>query len=273
MQFVDLLVLGKGFCGTFAVDEAISQGLSVAATTRSGANGTLPFLFDVKDQTFEAFKGLPSSQTVLITFPLDGPSAADMLVKGLASIQSSLPRLILLGSTGAWGSPAPESGPWMNRHSPISPELDPARISAEHALLDHGASVLHLAGLYGGERHPRNWVPRVAPTKAKLGEKTSLHLIHGMDVARASLALMKQFTPKQRWILTDERVYCWFDLVYDWGTAEHKQWVQEYMDEQGLQGLPRTPKALGRALSSRDFWKTFDLAPKCGLRGYLGECS
>jgi hypothetical protein len=53
--------------------------------------------------------------------------------------------------------------------------------------------VLNLSGLWGDARQPRNWIDRVASTKEKLQEKTSLHMIHGTDVARAIVAVHCNF--------------------------------------------------------------------------------
>ena len=77
----------------------------------------------------------------------------------------------------------------------------------------------------------------------------------------------------QRWILSDGRVYDWWDLASAWGSAptpsisskdDHgpqASWVRELMDESDIRALPRNVEMLGRALDSRDFWKTFDLNP------------
>lgn len=57
----------------------------------------------------------------------------------------------------------------------------------------------------------RNYVSRVAPTKEALKDKGSIHMVHGIDVARAIIALSKDFTDGERWALTDGRVY---DCMY-----------------------------------------------------------
>ena len=57
------------------------------------------------------------------------------------------------------------------------------RVIAEDELRDLGACMLDLAGLYGGERDPKNWVMRVATTKEQVKGKLALHLAHGADVA------------------------------------------------------------------------------------------
>ena len=115
-------------------------------------------------------------------------------------------------------------------------------------------------------------------------------MIHGLDVARAILAVHAEFSKAQgqRWIINDGRVYDWWDLASAWGTSyeprsdeppgnqssnsastsegvedrgPHVRWVRELMQEFGVRALPRNVEALGRAFDSRDFWSTFDLSP------------
>lgn len=113
-------------------------------------------------------------------------------------------------------------------------------------------------------------------------------MIHGIDVARAVLAVHGDF-PKaggQRWILSDGRVYDWWDLASAWGVVvpqipaqdgqapllsqgSHARWVRELMQEQSVRALPRNIEVLGRALDSREFWYTFELSPiKARLEGW-----
>lgn len=77
-----------------------------------------------------------------------------------------------------------------------------ARAEAEDELISMGGSVLNLSGLWGGARHPKNWIDRVATTKEQLASKTSLHLIHGLDVARSIIAVHQNFAKAkgQRWV-------------------------------------------------------------------------
>lgn len=110
----------------------------------------------------------------------------------------------------------------------------------------------------------------------------SIHMIHGEDVSRAILAVHNQFdlANGERWLLTDGRVYDWWDLASAWGETESKvktdktsageddenrgpqpKWVRELMMEEGVRALPRPPGLLGRANDSREFWDTFRLEP------------
>lgn len=79
-------------------------------------------------------------------------------------------------------------------------------------------------------------------------------------------------------------MYDWWDLASAWGSAPiestspplgpsdqitsnnrgpHANWVRELMEETGIRSLPRNVELLGRALDSREFWKTFELNPIC----------
>lgn len=108
-------------------------------------------------------------------------------------------------------------------------------------------------------------------------------MIHGIDVSRAILAVHSAFDKAvgQRWLLTDGRVYDWWDLAHAWGleystsksdTSEraeeprrdkgpHPRWVQELMLEHGIRALPRSVDLLGKALDSQEFWNTFGIQP------------
>lgn len=112
-------------------------------------------------------------------------------------------------------------------------------------------------------------------------------MVHGEDVSRAILAVHDQFEKAagQRWLITDGRVYDWWDLAYAWGIAHakargqpideaqeeekkdkgpHPAWVREFMRKHNVRALPRSAEQMGRGLDSRDFWDTFELEPSMG---------
>jgi hypothetical protein len=102
-------------------------------------------------------------------------------------------------------------------------------------------------------------------------------MVHGEDVARIVLAVHRQpeRAAGQRWMITDGRVYDWWDLASAWGIGPgassggegeegrgpHARWVRELMHKHGIRALPRPPEVLGRALDGREFWNTFELEP------------
>jgi hypothetical protein len=102
-----------------------------------------------------------------------------------------------------------------------------------------------------------------------------VHLVHGVDVARAIVAVVTDWSlaKGQRWMLTDGLVYDWWTLFLGWaeGADENEdaarepskqaKWVTELMWEENVLALPRSMEALGRCYDSRDFWATFKIAP------------
>jgi len=300
---VDILILGAGWLSNFLIPLCQERSIAHAATTRSGRDSTIAFNFNPDSNDVEPYKVLPDALTVLITFPIEKAGASARLIglyqsSGSSSETRSCARFIQLGATNIWDGTRKNAGltihpvqnnlKWYDRHSPF---LHNERANAENETLALSpgipTTVLNLAGLWGGSRSMRNWVGKVAPSKEVLRNKGSLHMIHGLDVSRAVLAVHANFSRAsgQRWILTDGRVYDWWDLASAWGSnptpgasiqdlestggindseegrGAQARWVRELMHEQDVRALPRNIGLLGRALDSRDFWFEFGLSP------------
>jgi len=269
---VDILILGAGWTSTFLIPLCQESKITCAASTRSGAGSTIQFEFQPNSDDSEPYKVLPDATTVLITFPITVSGASERLVRLYTSTRRDStgdpPAFIQLGTTSIWDK-APETMAALgstiyDRRSPFNVT---GRANAEVELLALSPSlapttVLNLAGLWGGQRVVRNWLSRIAPSKDALAGKGSLHLIHGFDLARAILAIHTNFAKAagQRWILTDGRVYDWWDLASAWD-EQAAAWVRELMREGNIRVLPRNTEFLGRILDSRDFWDDFGLAP------------
>ncbi|TFK83736.1 hypothetical protein K466DRAFT_497870 [Polyporus arcularius HHB13444] len=280
---VDILILGAGWTSTFLIALCGARGVSFAATSRSGRDDTIKFAFDPESDDAEPFRALPDAQTVLVTFPIYLSGASARLVK---LYQQTHPRshshsdgrktgFVQLGSSGIWDRPNVQKGPleWTTRHSKFDEGNNRARAETELLALapETPTTVLDLCGLWGGPRQVKNFVPRVATSKEVLKGKGSIHMIHGLDVSRAILAVHGNFerAAGERWLLTDGRVYDWWDWASAWGEeGKQTKWVRELMNEEGVHALPRTPEVIGRGMDSREFWDTFDLEP---VKGRLGE--
>ncbi|KAJ3064820.1 hypothetical protein HK102_008096 [Quaeritorhiza haematococci] len=272
---VSILIIGKGWTGDFLVKECDSRDISFAATTTDGRDDTTPFRFDPLSEDPKPFQQLPPAETIVITFPILGAQAIQRFLSLFHKTHphSEKTKWILLGATSAWNK-SDDGSVWVDRHKPVV-KYD-KRVEGENELLKSTAStsdagtklgcVLSLAGLWGGSRQPRNWLSRVASTKQQLEAKGSLHLIHGEDVARAIVAAHENFTPGQRWLITDMHVYDWWSLAASWGaTGQHGTWVRELLATSGIRALPRPMEQLQRALDSREFWKHFNLVPHHSL--------
>ncbi|KAI1652466.1 hypothetical protein F4813DRAFT_309276 [Daldinia decipiens] len=282
---VGLLILGAGWTSTFLIPLLNREQIKYAATTRDGRDDTIRFKFDPKSSDAGPFEVLPVAKTILITFPLQGEGQAKHLVRMYESTHQkpgrSKPHFIQLGATSIWTAPK-----WQDESSPYE-HGDSRAIAEDELMACSEGTVLNLAGLYGNARQPRDWVDRVVKTKSDLKGKGALHVIHGEDVARAVVALHRNFTPKKRWLLCDMHVYDWWDLVQDWAIqtlqsaevgvgqvdtpiakverqTELLNWVGELMVEEGVRALPRDTSSLGRTLDGRGFWKTMGIWPVQG---------
>ncbi|KAK2627047.1 hypothetical protein QTJ16_004222 [Diplocarpon rosae] len=278
---VDLLILGAGWTSTFLIPLLKANKISYGATTTTGRDGSYKFKFvpDTDPQEDAAqYRALPSAQTVLITFPLKGAAETTALYDSYVHSHghasgSTEPEFnfIQLGSTGLWTIPGQD--PWVTRHSRY--DTSNARGQAEDELLRRGGCVLDLAGLWGGQRNAIHWIDRVASTKEMLSDKGSLHMVHGVDVARGVIAVHQQFEKAkgERFMLTDLQVYDWWSLILGFageldvqsGNAERAgkqiKWIGELMEEQGVRALPRDMETLGRCYDTREFWSTFGIMP------------
>ncbi|KAI4283981.1 MAG: hypothetical protein L6R38_001774 [Xanthoria sp. 2 TBL-2021] len=278
---IDLLILGAGWTYTFLMPLLHHHKISYQATTRDGrripglAKGTVPFTFDPASDDAAPYRTLPSAGAVLIVFPLKGRGQSTRLVEMYNNVhkeEAGRRRWIQLGSTGVWKGEG-----WLDRHSPV--DLSSERAVAEEELLTlvgKNACILNLAGLWGGERNPRNWVSRVAKTKEDVQRKGALHLVHGEDIARAIIGCLEKWegVGAGRWIVCDLRTWDWWDLILGWDggkkdggleegrNPEYGKWVLELMEEQEVRALPRGREILGRCLDGREFWKKVGTVPQ-----------
>ena len=273
MKNVDLLILGAGWTSTFLIPQLKSEGISHAETTTTGREGSIPFRFDPESDDVEPYKGLPSARTVLITFPLKGEGQSKHLTSLYRKVHGEQNNWVQLGSTGIFNK-IPDD--WSTEDS-VYDESDARAIAEDELRACVGGCALDLAGLYGGSRVPRMWLPRLAKSKEDVRKRGAVHFVHGEDVARAIIATHRKFTPGKRWIIADLRVYDWYDLIMSFSALtggeeetqevldtrqEFAKWVGELMLEEGIRALPREMSQLGRKLDSRGFWEHHGIWPR-----------
>lgn len=271
---IELLILGAGWTSNFLIPLLDAEKVSHAETTTTGRAGTIPFKFDPESNDVEPYMGLPPARTILITFPLRGHGQSKQLTSLYQHAHASdlHPHWIQLGSTGIFNQ-LPND--YSDDNSPY--DASDSRAIAEDELRSLGGTALDLSGLYGGERQPRNWIPRLAKNKEDVRKRGAVHFIHGEDVARAILACHRKFEPGRRWIIADLRVYDWYDLIMSFSALaedgkesvderemrlQFAKWVGELMVEEGVKALPRLMEDLGRKLDSRGFWEFHGLWPR-----------
>lgn len=270
MKTVDLLILGAGWTSTFLIPQLGNENITYAATTTSGRDNTIPFKFDPDSGDSEPYKHLPSARTVIITFPLVGHSQSKTILGLYRSVHGARNNWVQLGSTGIFNQLPTD---WSTDDSPY--DRSDSRAIAEDELLSLDGCVLNLSGLYGGQRVPRTWLPRLGKSKDDVKKRGAVHFVHGEDVARAIIATHRKFSPGKRWIIADLRVYDWYDLIMSFSaetesdsaeskvvTQQFAKWVGELMEEEGVRALPREMSVLGRKLDSRGFWNYHGVWPR-----------
>ena len=265
---VDLLVLGAGWTSTFLIPLLQSHKISYAATSTTGRDATIPFKFEPESADSTPYARLPAAQTVLVTFPLTGHGQSKSLISLYRSVHGTQNSWIQLGVTSIF-----KESDWSTEESPH--DSSDARGIAEDEFIGLGGTVLDLCGLYGGTRVPSQWLGRLAKSKEDVKKRGAVHFVHGEDVARAIVAVYKRGVEARRWLVTDLRVYDWWDLILSFageqeGASEEDGkireqfagWVGELMLEEDVRALPREMSLLGRKLDGRAFWKHHGLWPR-----------
>lgn len=265
-ESLKILILGLGWTGQFLQDLFVEQNIAYAATTRDGRNGTIPWTLTASPDV----SALPWANTVLVTFPVLSADTMHELIEKY-TVEKGPTNWIILSSTRVYSADP------SNRHTPLDPSKDTGRLPAENEVIKNNGTVLHLSGLWGAQRQPKNWVPRFSKPEALKAKILSrqLHLVHGKDVARAILAVHQNFKSGERWLITDQTAYDWLKLFLVWGSQEQLDIIDELRKND-----PECGKAIGShgtledivekggvkpRLDSDEFWDTFGLEPKVFL--------
>lgn len=206
-----LVVLGSGYTGCLLHRIGTSQGWTVHATSRDPLNN---------------LAGIPSEQR--LKFDLDQPSSwlsipagADLIwcfpatpleqVEAFAhAMDPPDRRMVVLGSTSAYEISDPSTGyppPWIDETAPIN--LSKLRVQGEEFLRKHcGAIMLRLAGIYGPERNPLDWIRQghIGPSRKYV------NLVHVEDVAAICLAAIERGKPGEAYNVSDGMPRTWSEI-------------------------------------------------------------
>ena len=194
------LVVGSGYLGERVARLWRDKGDEVFATTRGSRVDALSRA-GLQPLTLDVMRGplreLPVVDTILFAVGRvrgSGVSAFDIHVQGLGAVLDARPaspgRVLYVSSTGVYGQ---DAGEWVDEESVCEPTREGGRASlaAEQLLRTHAqghnATILRLAGLYGGSRVP--WQSHVIGGRTIAGSPDAyVNLIHADDAARAVVA-------------------------------------------------------------------------------------
>jgi nucleoside-diphosphate-sugar epimerase len=221
-----LIILGCGYSGRWIYRLAKRRSPQVLASSRQpeGQLSTVDpqdrLRFDLADSS--TWSALPPGADLIWTFP----AAPLELVQAFADRQGmAFRRLVVLGSTSAYALddvPSDSLPPWLDESAPIDTGL--SRVQGEEYLrVRHGAIILRVAGIYGPNRNPVDWIRQglVGPTDK------FVNLIHVEDLAHLCLLALKAGQPGQTYNVSDGRPRRWADICAEisrkWGIISPRQ--------------------------------------------------
>jgi nucleoside-diphosphate-sugar epimerase len=191
-----LFVFGFGYCGTAIAHAAAAAGFEVTGTTRTGANGTIPF--DAAEESVQ------SATHLLTTIAPD--ATGDPVLARYSGAIAAAPKLRWIGylsSTVVYGD---RGGGWVDEDTPAAPSQarGQRRLDAENAwggFADRCAiDIFRLAGIYGPGRSALDDI-RAGRARRMIKPGHQFGRIHSDDIAQAAIAAMRQDRPLGRRIL------------------------------------------------------------------------
>jgi nucleoside-diphosphate-sugar epimerase len=132
---------------------------------------------------------------------------------------------VILGSTSAYDQvdpPAQELPPWIDETSVINVDL-PRVQGEEYLRTHHGGIILRVAGIYGPNRNPVQWI-----RQGRVGPSTKfVNLIHVEDLAQLCLLALKCGQPGDIYNISDGHPRRWAEICAEvsarWGIVSPRQ--------------------------------------------------
>lgn len=191
---VELLVLGGGFIGS----RLAARHPGCVVTRRSPAAGEMRF--DLADEA--TWPSLPVARRVVWTFP---SAPVEDVTRFQRAVLSQVEQLVVLGSTSAYRVSG--DGAVVDESSEL--DLTQPRVQGEEVLRAAGATVLSLAGLWGGERDPVRWLTTGRITDAS----RHVNLAHADDVVSTLESLLAVPRPGERICVSDGQPRRWSEHI------------------------------------------------------------
>ena len=210
MRQHSLIILGAGYTASFLLPLAHQRYTQVFATSR---NPDIRLGHLTPDQRIgfdltqpDTWSHLPRESDLLWCFPA---TPLELVQKFSEAASLSTRRLVVLSSTSAYDATdsADYPPPWIDETAAI--DLAKPRVQGEEYLrLDCEAIILRIAGIYGPNRNPIDWVKtgRVRPSRKYV------NLIHVEDLARVCLAALMKAKPGEIYNVADGTPRTWNDI-------------------------------------------------------------
>jgi hypothetical protein len=205
-----LVILGSGYTARVVLPLAERRYASVLSTSRNpdhhlaSLSPNSRVRFDLSDRT--TWQNIPPDGDLLWCFPAEPLELVQEFAKRLVMPSH---RLVVLGSTSAYGAGDTETDPppWTDETAPI--DLSKLRVQGEEYLREkHGAVVLRVAGIYGPGRNPLDWIK-----KGRVGRSRKyVNLIHVEDLAEICLTALEHGVSGEAYNVSDGTPRTWKDI-------------------------------------------------------------
>ena len=217
-----IIILGAGYTGKHLADVLTIASHPFFATSRE-PDKNLPHVsvdcrlrFDLEEPS--TWPNIPIGADLIWCFP----ATAFKQVRDFSRRPDGPPRrIVVLGSTSTYEVPDRANEyppPWTDESASI--DLTKQRVQGEEFLRkDCGAIVLRVAGIYGPERNPLDWIrqSRVGPSRKYV------NLIHVEDLAAICLLALEKGKPGEAYNVSDGQPHTWNEICATaqrrWGVA------------------------------------------------------
>ncbi|MCW5797949.1 MAG: hypothetical protein LZF60_230061 [Nitrospira sp.] len=221
-----IVILGTGYTGRWIRKLAREQSLPILAGSRrpeqrlNDLAQTARIQFDLDHPS--TWSALPLEADLIWTFP----AVPLEQVRAFATYACRHSRrLVVLGSTSAYDrgdEPLTDWPPWIDEASPVNADL-PRVQGEEYLRTQQGAIILRVAGIYGPNRNPVEWIRqgRVGPTKK------FVNLIHVEDLAALCLRALQTGRAGDLYNISDGHPRRWADICAEvstrWGIVSPQE--------------------------------------------------
>ena len=254
-----LIILGSGYMARFMPALTGGRYIDVWFTSRfperklTYVSPKQRLRFDLSQP--DTWSHIPPGTDLLWRFPA---APLDSVRQFVAHIKGSFRRLVVLGSTSAYDvtKSTDYPPPWIDECAAV--DLTRPRVQGEEFLRkEYGAIVLRVAGIYGPNRNPIDWLRtgRVGPSRKYV------NLIHVEDLAVICLAALARGNPGEVYNVSDGIPRRW-DEIY---MIARDRWRMPAIPEQLIQEAGKRietrklHESLGESLRHTDLFTSIDM--------------
>lgn len=191
----DALVLGRGYVGNY-FKTLFPQSYATRRTADAG-----DIHFDVESP--HTWKNIPDVKNVLWTFPAATDAVQSSMTMRFFEDCLAGRNVIVLGTTSVYSQHLKDE--WLDEKA----SAWGVRAETEEELRQQGATILRLAGIFGPQRNPLDWIK---DGLIKSGQKY-VNLVHVEDICNVAQLLLEKPQPEEVFNLSNGEPQTWNNIL------------------------------------------------------------